>query len=166
MDKKILEEYVEQGASTRQIAKEENCGQTNVRYWLNKHNLSTKPNYNRTYEDRKCLLCKNITKRGKTCDSCNNKVRRYRVKKAALFLKGNKCQSCGWQGHTASLTFHHLYDKEFTISHAYTQSWERVKIELDKCEVLCANCHNERHSEYSEEFIKIAEDYNGKILEW
>jgi hypothetical protein len=60
MDKKILEIYIEQGMSTYQIAKEENCGQTNVRHWLNKYDLSTK--YVRKKTIRPIHICKNCDK--------------------------------------------------------------------------------------------------------
>lgn len=36
-------------------------------------------------------------------------------------------------------------EKEFTISGG-TRSFESLKLELDKCVLLCANCHRELHS--------------------
>lgn len=43
-----------------------------------------------------------------------------------------------------SLTFHHLdpSQKEFEIS-GKSISWERLKAELDKCALVCRNCHGE-----------------------
>jgi predicted HNH restriction endonuclease len=55
------------------------------------------------------------------------------------------------------LDFHHVDStkKEFGIGNSgYTRSWEKVKKELDKCILVCANCHREIH----EGLIKIRAD--------
>jgi hypothetical protein len=58
------------------------------------------------------------------------------------------CVDCG-QRHPATLHFHHLNpeDKAFNISHAITDgtSLDTIKKEIEKCIVLCANCHAIRH---------------------
>lgn len=58
------------------------------------------------------------------------------------------CVDCG-QRHPATLQFHHLNseDKVFNISDAARRgtSLERIKKEMEKCIVLCANCHLIRH---------------------
>jgi len=43
------------------------------------------------------------------------------------------------------MDFHHKDDtlKEFTISGWYNLSWEKLRKELDKCVILCSNCHRE-----------------------
>lgn len=43
--------------------------------------------------------------------------------------------------------FHHQSPehKDFGIGNGSTKSWEKIKIELDKCILLCANCHAEEH---------------------
>mgnify|MGYP003431129005 FL=1 len=46
------------------------------------------------------------------------------------------------------MEFHHLdpEQKDFGIAaKGYTRSWEKVKEELDKCIMVCANCHREIH---------------------
>jgi predicted HNH restriction endonuclease len=46
------------------------------------------------------------------------------------------------------LEFHHLKSnaKDFGISaKGYCRSWNKVRSELDKCVLLCANCHREVH---------------------
>jgi predicted HNH restriction endonuclease len=74
--------------------------------------------------------------------------RRRKIKQLALDYKGNKCSICSYNKSIRALSFHHLNPdtKEFGIaSSGETRSWERVKVELDKCILVCANCHMEIH---------------------
>ena len=64
-------------------------------------------------------------------------------------LKGQvRCVVCGQQ-HPATLQFHHLnsHDKVFNISDAVNKgfSLDKIKQEIEKCTVLCANCHFKQH---------------------
>lgn len=56
------------------------------------------------------------------------------------------CQKCGEQ-RPYLLDFHHVNpaEKEYTIHEMRGYSLERLQKELDKCVVLCANCHREFH---------------------
>lgn len=63
--------------------------------------------------------------------------------------KGGKCIFCGYSKYIGALDFHHIRNdgKDFGISDkGYTRSWERTKKELDKCILVCANCHRELHA--------------------
>lgn len=75
--------------------------------------------------------------------------RRYKNKIKALEYKGNKCSICGYNKSIWSLHFHHLNEseKQFSISKYAGMSWEKLKKELDKCILVCANCHGEIHEE-------------------
>lgn len=81
----------------------------------------------------------------------NNAQFRWKRKKKqkAVDYKGGVCSRCGYNTCIEALDFHHIdpNNKEFNISHAIrnSHSWERLKIELDKCILLCANCHRELH---------------------
>jgi hypothetical protein len=44
------------------------------------------------------------------------------------------------------MDFHHLSDKKFGISGNKWKDFELLKIELDKCWLLCARCHREYHA--------------------
>ena len=80
----------------------------------------------------------------------NVKRRRSKIKEMSIEYKGNKCQICGYDKCSSALEFHHLdaSKKDFSIGEkGYTRSWEKVKQELDKCIMVCANCHREIHSE-------------------
>ena len=70
---------------------------------------------------------------------------RRRIKEKAVIYKGGKCQKCGYDKCIRALQFHHLLGKDFSISDGGTKSWEIVKTEIDKCELVCANCHAEIH---------------------
>lgn len=76
--------------------------------------------------------------------------RRDKIKQMALYYKGGKCEKCGYNKCISALEFHHLdsNEKDFSISSkGYTRSWESVKAELDKCILVCSNCHREIHHE-------------------
>lgn len=67
-----------------------------------------------------------------------------RKKQLAVERFGGKCTNCGYDKCAAALEFHHLEDKENNPAYViHRWSWDRAKIELDKCILLCANCHRE-----------------------
>ena len=74
--------------------------------------------------------------------------RRKKLRHKAIEYKGGKCQNCGYNKCIDALEFHHIdpSKKEFTIAHVSTPSWDRLKKELDKCILLCSNCHKEEHA--------------------
>ena len=71
--------------------------------------------------------------------------RRRKLKTLAIEYKGGKCQICGYKKFQGALDLHHVDGiKEFGIADkGYTRSWEKVRAELDKCILVCANCHRE-----------------------
>ncbi len=76
---------------------------------------------------------------------------RQRTKLRAIAYKGGACQICGYNKAVRALQFHHLIpgEKDFNISRA-SKSWQSIKTELDKCILLCSNCHAEVHEEIVE----------------
>jgi hypothetical protein len=63
--------------------------------------------------------------------------------------KGLSCKRCGYS-HPAALQFHHIKGKSFEISDRLSRgdiSLVRARMEMGKCEVLCANCHAIEHHE-------------------
>lgn len=85
------------------------------------------------------------------CGLCQTEAvtkRRRNLKLEAIEYKGGMCADCGYSSNPSVLEFHHTdpSEKEFAIgSGGITRSFEKVKIELDKCLLLCANCHREEH---------------------
>ena len=82
------------------------------------------------------------------CQTEATQKRREKVKFLAVAYKGGKCQCCGYKKFIGALEFHHINpsEKDFGISaKGFTRSWEKTKEELDKCVLVCANCHREIH---------------------
>jgi len=94
---------------------------------------------------------KNICKSCVNSNQPNVKIRKgiikwYKKIKAINYL-GSKCNICG-DTDIKHLTFHHINsdEKEITLCELFKGStWERILTEINKCELLCHNCHNEYH---------------------
>lgn len=97
--------------------------------------------YYRRLEHRPSVYCKGCTNRQTT-------VRQHRLKQEACHYKGGKCEHCGYDRFIGALEFHHLdpEQKDFGLGQAKLTNFEKVKAELDKCVLLCANCHREEHA--------------------
>lgn len=82
------------------------------------------------------------------CGVCLQRAHRDMIKKSAIKYLGGKCIKCGYNKCVDVLTFHHVdpNNKKHNISRMYGYSWESVKKELNKCILLCMNCHIELHA--------------------
>ncbi len=54
------------------------------------------------------------------------------------------CRDCGYNIAAVALDFDHLEDKQYNVSQMGGNSWKRILQEINKCEVVCANCHRIR----------------------
>lgn len=74
--------------------------------------------------------------------------RKFKIRQMAIEYKGGCCQNCGYNKYSGALEFHHLNpeEKDFSLTASSpSRSFDRVKKELDKCILLCSNCHREEH---------------------
>lgn len=112
-----------------------------------------------------CEICEvqPVRKRSTICGSCAVKVRRHRVKLAAIVYLGGSCKRCGWVGEPSTFDFHHLGGKDFNVGQNVNLSWKRVQAELDKCVLLCAHCHRMEHNQRSPKFLKAVYNYTGEL---
>ena len=117
-----------------------------------------------------------VEKRGyarcKKCASEAVTLKRRRVKLTAVDYLGGKCCICGYDKCVDALEFHHKdpTQKDFGIStNGACRSWNKIKQELDKCILLCANCHREVHDSNKRVIISKNstkyDDYIDKIVE-
>lgn len=172
MDGELLKNLLSQGLSMRSISIKLGCSLSNVRYWSKK--LALKSNF-KTFKEHeakqyakdsfkncpRCNIVKSLeefyTRRKSTqpstyCKICSNdsaKERQKAFKVKCVTYKGSKCMLCGYDKCLAALEFHHLNspDKDFSIAKSWPLGFkEKVIKELDKCVLLCANCHRETHN--------------------
>lgn len=77
------------------------------------------------------------------------KKRRVRIKEELVEYKGGKCEICGYNKCLSALEFHHLDPSKKDFGIASNSSYKNITVlkkEIDKCILVCSNCHREIHS--------------------
>lgn len=158
MEELILKNLVEDGLSQREIGAKLGKSQASIKHWLKKYGLKTKAAALKTFscvscgESDECLMA---LRHGRPCHTicklCDNKraVDRSRDNKLkAIEYKGGCCKQCGYNKNPAALSFHHVNPAEKDPNFAKMKFWsfENIKKELDKCVLVCMNCHAEIHN--------------------
>lgn len=111
-------------------------------------------NYDPEYKE--CTKCAEILPRsafsgtnGKCniCVAIQQRQKRQKFKKICCDYLGGKCSNCAYSRCIAALQFHHEdpAHKDFEISRFRHNNFDKIKQELDKCILLCSNCHAEIH---------------------
>jgi hypothetical protein len=144
---------------TRNLCKRKFCLECSPFGLHNTKSLKYKNNIVKTFSivstETQCIICKKIyfykRKNGTTkdkCSSCLVNQRRFRIKINAVYYKGGKCVDCGYNSCITALSFHHRNPKEkdFNIGGNHSRKWVKIQAELDKCDLVCSNCHIERHA--------------------
>ncbi len=174
MEKEKMLEFINDGKSLNTISKETGKSLTTIRYWSKKYeikskfkNFSEEPfNPSKQYGDYKfCSRCKKdcpieefYQRRGnphggvycKSCTSDQTLERMQNLKRQMVQYKGGECVRCGYKKYFGALEFHHLNpsEKDFNPSSLKRYRFDdRIKNELDKCILVCSNCHREIHHE-------------------
>jgi hypothetical protein len=88
---------------------------------------------------QQCIECRNQRARPRTASH------KLQLKQQAVTYMGSHCGDCGNQFPLCAYDFHHLdpTQKDFQISRK--TNFATAKQELDKCIMLCKNCHSIRH---------------------
>lgn len=161
MKKIELQKKITEGLSTRKIAEKFELSQSTINYWLKKYKLKTKPKLGRPTWPNGKHLCKYCGVKNKNrfyqkskmiCKTCQNKKRSLQFvekKKKAVVFYGGECIRCGYSKYYGALEFHHRDPKNKVLNPVKIinrTNWEKAKIELDKCDLVCSNCHREIHA--------------------
>lgn len=172
---KVIELY-SKGKSLRQVANELHISKASVSYWINEVGISRhKPSIEITDEllekiqqrydelGNLAIVAKEFgisINRLERIARYNKEIiaktryeivknRRYRIKKFLVDYKGGNCEICGYNKCLNALEFHHLNpeEKDFNISQfSKYQDMSSLKAEVNKCILVCANCHREIHA--------------------
>ena len=167
---KIIE-LRKKGKTYLEISNELNCAKSTVSYHCRLHNLGgnndrltekDKENLQKLYDNLGSIkkvakktgnatttISKYVKIKRKTPQTKSNLVIlwRKRTKQKLVEYKGGKCELCGYNKCIESLHFHHKNsnEKDFSIS-GMTLKYEKLKSEVDKCILVCSNCHSEIHA--------------------
>ena len=77
-------------------------------------------------------------------NSCTQSEKRRIIKEYCVKLLGGKCIVCGYDKYIGALSFHHLDpSKKETIISDKNITMGRAKKEVEKCVLVCLNCHAE-----------------------
>lgn len=79
--------------------------------------------------------------------------RAYKRKIEAINSKGGCCESCGYKKSIRALSFHHKNREEklfgLSLNMFWSKSQDTIEAEVQKCQLLCLNCHAEREEQIS-----------------
>ena len=140
IEKELLVELLGQKLPTRKIAAKIGLSEKTVLYWERKYGLS--PAF---------ASCGNGRRRRSPREMAEAMAQapinyRRRIKARAIAYKGGSCVICSYNKCNAALEFHHVDKarKTFGLSRkGIIRSWDSIRRELDKCILVCANCHRE-----------------------
>lgn len=96
---------------------------------------------------------------------------RKQLKERAIQAFGNKCFICNNSYPNSVYDFHHINpsEKEISFGNKISSSkigWYEMRDELQKCVMICSNCHRILHNEENDFFIENKNYFNMDYYEW
>lgn len=149
--KELCISLLRQGLTKRQISNKLKIGYSTVRKYT-KGIVTVIPNTHWV-----CRTCETIGEDNfyqnspYQCKPCwNRRTYKSAIDKIVEYMHsrgGAKCSTCGYDKYIGALEFHHRDPKEKDPT--WNRGWniKRLSVELDKCDILCSNCHREVHNE-------------------
>ena len=113
-----------------------------IKFGLNKNNTTS---FGFSSHCKVCLRKRYNSKKYKA----SRRKRAWKSKKYYVYLLGGCCAKCGYSQYMCSLEFHHIdpQKKIKRISKCLLSKY-KVRSEVDKCVLLCSNCHRAFESGY------------------
>lgn len=108
-------------------------------------------NYNEVQKELNCskgVISFHLSQKVRDKQKRRLQKRRKNIKNELRIRFGGKCKLCGYSKCLAALDFHHINpeSKIHDIAHLIkTTSLTMIETEVNKCILLCANCHRELH---------------------
>lgn len=172
IDHKKLLDLVSEGKSQQKIAEILSTTYFKVRNYYKQYNVQTvrQVRWHKTKEvngEKTCSWCdvkkrveefniqnKNTGTRLTICKKCsseNNLSNKMSKKVEMVKYKGSECLCCKirlTEDNSSIFDFHHRdpSEKDINLVKIKGRSWKRIVVELDKCDLLCANCHRLVHA--------------------
>lgn len=113
------------------------CANARAREWYRNNKKSHQAKHKKYYKKNR----ESILKKGKEA----TKPKLVERKRWMHEQKSKPCVDCGKTYPPCCMDFHHLRDKKFQIGSALYVAMPRLLKEIEKCVLLCANCHRIRH---------------------
>jgi len=92
------------------------------------------------------LICKNKKHQSYQAQQDRGLTRKLQIVQSM----GGACSLCGYRANLAAFNFHHAdpQHKQFKLDmrSLSNRTWKAVLQELNKCSLVCANCHAELHN--------------------
>ncbi len=160
LTKELLQKYVYENLSREKIAELTGYSKNTIQKYCKEFQIE-KPKTN--LDGLKlCFLCKEhkeissfyVSKNKKIFSYCipcekDRLIKKQRLlKQQCVDYKGGCCEICNYNKYLGALEFHHKdpSQKEFGIANCGSSTFnDTIKLELDKCMLLCSNCHKEVH---------------------
>ena len=71
-------------------------------------------------------------------------IRKSNQKAIQQYKESMPCSDCGIQYPYFVMDFDHLDSKKYNVSQMLTLSWDTILKEIEKCDLVCSNCHRFR----------------------
>ena len=172
LDRETVKTQILDGMTIMELAKHYGCSRTTITNFKKENGLVGLSKNGRTKAVGGVKLCKSCgttkdlsefysngyynsgTKKYKpNCKSCEKQIKnKQHYSRIVEILAGSdrelKCELCGYKSNLSALQFHHVdpSEKDYAISEMKSLAFEKVRDEINKCAVLCANCHTEIHN--------------------
>lgn len=126
---------------------------------IDQYNISKCITCDANLNNNKIKFCSNKCKQKSYYDnnSDKSKIKNYNKRTIGqkrkyyfITLKGGGCEVCGYKKNMTALEFHHINPKdkkfEVNLNSLSSRNLDVLLLELNKCKLLCSNCHREHHN--------------------